>query len=161
MTVTRRALLVGAVGAAGLTAAACRDRKDATAPPPAADATALRAALDDERRILAAYDELLAGGATAVEVSAARAQHAEHAKALAALLAATTSGTPTAAASTGAASSGAALRQEVQASPARLRAAALTAHDPQAAVVLASVAAAHLALPPVGGSRDAWYGGTA
>src|SRR4051812_25855897 len=79
--VTRRAVILGAVA---IPLAACRPKRRTARPPrPAADQTALDAALAAELALLAEYDARISPGAPPDDaVAAARAAHADHIRAL-------------------------------------------------------------------------------
>lgn len=141
MSVSRRSLLLGWAAATAATTVGCRDH-DASAGSALGpgDRSALRTAVAEERRILAAYDALpdeVDPGA-----SMARDQHAAHLAAMQRVLAAA-SPSPSA---PGSLDTG--LPALVAGSGQRLQAAAVTARDGEVAALLASVAAAHLAPPP-------------
>jgi hypothetical protein len=160
MTMTRRALLLGAAGGLGLSLAACRDHKKGEAGTTlnAADVGALSSAHGDELRILASYDALShnIAGADHFAIETARDEHRAHVAALSARLPRpTVTPTPDGAGLL----AGAALHEEIQRSTARLSSAAVGVRDGQVAAVMASVAAAHAAEPPVRYWAASWYGG--
>src|SRR3954470_9180386 len=97
--VTRRAVILGAVA---VPLAACRPkRRAARTPQPAADQTALDAALTAELALLAAYDARIIPGAPPDDaVAAARAAHADHVRALGGQVASPTGAAGTARAAT-------------------------------------------------------------
>jgi hypothetical protein len=120
-TVSRRAFLGAAAAAGPLVAiSGCRDGRLARPDP---DAAALAAARDTERRLVEAYD------------GARRAEHLAHLTAL--------GGTAPTAPVAPAVADPAGL---VRASVSSLQTAAIGAHSGQVAAVLASIAAAHLAV---------------
>lgn len=134
--VTRRAVILGAVA---VPLAACRPKRRATRPPqPAADQTALDAALAAELALLAEYDARITPGVPPDDaVAAARAAHADHVRALGGQIA-----SPTGAAGKAAASTRDLSRLESR-SAKDLRRAATSARSGDVAALLASVAASH------------------
>lgn len=149
-SLTRRSVLWALVGAA---ATACRPKgggSAATSPRPGADDTALRAAADVERQLIAAYDGLIASSdaVAAGAMTRARAAHAVHLRALERRLLRRPTVTPTVSVPP---ASLAAVRAEESASVATLTAAAVTATDGPAAALVASIAASHRVLA---GSHD-------
>jgi hypothetical protein len=147
-TFSRRSFLFGALA---ITVAACRPRKSHQIAATAPDASALAAAADGERQLLAQYDAALAADpALAAALSAARERHARHLSALG-------GPAPSAAASPPSTSPSSALpatdpraglvsiRQSERDSVVALQAAATAATRGDNAALLASVAAAHAA----------------
>jgi hypothetical protein len=134
--VTRRAVLLGAVA---VVAAACRPKHRA-APPPnqAPDRAVLAEALGAEQALLAEYDAGIGPDASPDEVvTAARAAHADHVRALGGHV-----GAPTGPA-TAKASPRADLSRLERRSAQALRRAATSARSGDVAAVLASIAASH------------------
>lgn len=137
---TRRALLTSLLGAA---VAACRPRRRAPTPT-RLDGTALTAALDAERQLLAAVDAALAASdaVAAGPLTAARDRHAAHLRALQARVhrhANPTSSPPVVVPPAPPDD----LPQRLAASAASLTAAAVAARAGTNAALLASIAAAH------------------
>jgi hypothetical protein len=140
MTMTRRALLRGAVGVVALAAAGCRRHRRLPSAPALtpADAVAVQAAYDAELALLAAYDAGSASGDPAA-VQIARSTHEAHLTALRDLLppgdgSASPNSTPVLSGD---------MSKAEDASAVTLRTAAVAAADGRAAALLASIAASH------------------
>ena len=155
---TRRAVLLGTLA---VPLAACRGKDGGHRPTrgtPAVDEGELRAALEVEQSLLAAYDAA-SPTTEGMPYSLFRATHAAHADALAAAL----GGTPAPRSSTASVaptsppSTARALREREAATGKALTAAAVRATDGNVAALLASIAASHLAQAHMtfhqGGSR--------
>ena len=142
--VTRRAVLVGAVG---IVVAACTRRRPGSPPPgPEPDADALAEAMASEQSLIAAYDAAApAAGGDAAYVASLLAAHKEHLAALEQATGATRSATPSSSltSSPTPAPTEDQLRAAETASARGLTEHAIAVQDGSHAALLASIAAAH------------------